>query len=349
MKLDYLIVGQGIAGTNLAFHLLEYTNKILVVDNPHPYSSTRAAAGLFNPITGRKLTKTWLADSFFPYLHQFYPAQEHKLQAQFFYKSPIYVPFDSIEKQNTWVSKSSDDVFLPYILTSPSNKYQGMLNQHFSGMELNQSGFIDTNTYLDASKEYFQQLNCWQQAKVEVSDLQIETDQIIWNGNTFKKVIFCDGSANAENPLFNWLDYRRVKGEILLVEFEQGKFDQIVNRGCWVIPLGNGTYKVGSTYDFRELDTLPTEKGKTQVQEKLEALTNLPYKILDHWAGVRPATYDRRPFIGLHPEYSAVGLFNGMGAKGISMTPYLAKHFCEFLEEGKPLMPEVILTRKKKK
>jgi len=113
--------------------------------------------------------------------------------------------------------------------------------------------------------------------------------------------------------------------------------------------MGDGTYKIGSTYDFKELNTTPTEKGKLQVVEKLEALVSLPYKIMDHWAGIRPATYDRRPFIGLHPDYPQVGLFNGMGSKGISMTPYLAQHFYEFLELDKPLMPEIDLNRKRKK
>lgn len=349
MNFDYLIIGQGIAGTNLAFTLLEHGHKVLIVNQFQKHSSSRAAAGLFNPITGRKLTKTWLADNFFPYLHEFYPQKEQKLGISFFHKSPIYIPFDSIEKQNTWVGKSAEPNFQPYILKSPSDKYQGSLNNHFGGMELQQSGYVDTKVYLNASADYFKAKGVFVEGLVTPQQLDISKQQVTWEGHTFRKAIFCDGAANADHPLFSWLDYRRVKGEILRIKFNDGGFDQIINRGCWLIPLGDGSYKVGSTFDFRNLDTEPTEKGRSQVIEKLEALTSLSYQILEHWAGIRPATYDRRPFIGLHPEHPQVGLFNGMGSKGISMTPYLAQHFYEFLEMGKELMPEVELNRKKKK
>jgi nucleoside-diphosphate-sugar epimerase len=63
--MNYLIVGQGIAGTNLTFTLLERGNSVTIADNPQEFSSSKVAAGLFNPITGRKMSKTWLADSLF--------------------------------------------------------------------------------------------------------------------------------------------------------------------------------------------------------------------------------------------------------------------------------------------
>lgn len=349
MKYDYLLIGQGIAGTNLAFTLLDAGKNILIADQSRPFTSTKAAAGLFNPITGRKLNKTWLADQFFPALHDFYPKQEQRLGAKFFHQSPIYIPFDSIEKQNTWVSKSAEEAYQNYILKSPSEKYTGLLNNHFGGMELQQSGFVDTNAYLEAAARYFRQHELLQETEVKAEELTLTEEGVAWKGHEFKKAIFCDGAFNADHPFFNWLDYRRVKGEILRIKFEEGGFEQIVNRGCWMIPLADGTYKVGSTFDFRELNTNPTEKGRGQVMEKLEALTHLPYTIVDHWAGIRPATYDRRPFMGLHPEHPQLCLFNGMGSKGISMTPYLAQHLYEFLELGGELMKEVLLTRKKKK
>ncbi|MGB0524895.1 MAG: NAD(P)/FAD-dependent oxidoreductase [Flammeovirgaceae bacterium] len=349
MDFDYLIIGQGIAGTNLAFTLLDHSKKVLVVDQPKPFTSTKAAAGLFNPITGRKLTKTWLADLIFPYLHQFYPQQEARLQCTFFHQIPIYIPFDSVEKQNTWVAKSGEISYHDYILQSPSEKYVGKLNTHFGGMELKQAGYVDTNSYLAAAAGFFKQHHMLQHTFITPQALNLADGKVAWKGLSFGKVIFCDGAFNADNALFDWLDYRRVKGEILRVKFQGDAFEQIINRGCWVIPQLDKTYKVGSTFEFNQLDTTPTEKGKLQVMEKLEALVTLPYEVLDHWAGIRPATYDRRPFVGLHPKYPQVGLFNGMGAKGISLTPYLAQHFYAFLEEGKPLMPEIDLNRKRKK
>lgn len=64
-EFDYLIVGQGIAGTLLTHFLLKKNKKFLVADLYNPNSASSVAAGLFNPVTGRRLVKTWKADSIF--------------------------------------------------------------------------------------------------------------------------------------------------------------------------------------------------------------------------------------------------------------------------------------------
>ena len=344
---DYLIVGQGIAGTNLAFTLLERGYSIKLLNHSIPFSSSKSAAGLFNPITGRKLTKTWLADQLFPYLHTFYKAQETKLNISFFHQKSIYVPFDSVEKQNNWAGASSDETYAPYVGSFSNSLYSDLLNNHHGGMELKQSGYVETRTYLASAQKYFQTLGIYTEGWLDPQSLQLNQDSVTYQQETFGKVIFTDGPQNAENPYFSGLDYRRVKGEILLIELlENHDVKHIINRGCWVIPTGPNQFRVGSTYDWRDLTTEPTEKGREKVEEKLQDLIKAPYKILDHWAGVRPATYDRRPFIGLHPKYPQIGLFNGMGSKGMSLSPYFAKHFADFLSGDSPLMPEVNLARK---
>jgi hypothetical protein len=39
---------------------------------------------------------------------------------------------------------------------------------------------------------------------------------------------------------------------------------------------------------------------------------------------------ERRPFVGLHPNCAAVGIFNGMGTKGCSLAPYFANQFTQY-------------------
>ena len=67
MEYDFIIVGQGIAGTVLADHLIGSGFKILVIDESGLSNSSRVAGGLFNPITGRNMVKTWRADELFSY------------------------------------------------------------------------------------------------------------------------------------------------------------------------------------------------------------------------------------------------------------------------------------------
>ena len=53
--------------------------------------------------------------------------------------------------------------------------------------------------------------------------------------------------------------------------------------------------------------------------------------MLNHWAALRPATVERRPFVGLHPVYKQAAILNGMGAKGCSLAPWFAKQLAENL------------------
>ena len=105
---DYLIVGQGIAGTSMAMHLLDLGKKILIVSDSKLPSSSKVAAGIFNPLTGKKLVKTWLADDLFPYAKGFYNYLEAIFDTKFVYHTPIYRPFRSIAEQNTYLAQTAD-------------------------------------------------------------------------------------------------------------------------------------------------------------------------------------------------------------------------------------------------
>lgn len=105
----------------------------------------------------------------------------------------------------------------------------------------------------------------------------------------------------------------------------------IYNRGVFVLPVGANKATIGATYDWHDLSCTPTEKARNTLEEKLTNLLKLPYEVVDHKAGIRPATLDRRPFIGLHPQYPHVGIFNGLGTKGVSLAPYLSEVFVNYL------------------
>src|ERR1700754_85545 len=56
---DFVIVGQGLAGTALAWHLRWRRFRVLVLDRRDAVTSSRVAAGLLTPITGKRLALTW--------------------------------------------------------------------------------------------------------------------------------------------------------------------------------------------------------------------------------------------------------------------------------------------------
>jgi glycine/D-amino acid oxidase-like deaminating enzyme len=71
-KFDYFIVGQGLDGSVLAWKLSQRKKSICLIDNPVFNSASRVAAGMYNPIVFKRITKGWLIDSLLPVMRDFY-------------------------------------------------------------------------------------------------------------------------------------------------------------------------------------------------------------------------------------------------------------------------------------
>lgn len=80
MEIDFLIIGQGIAGTAMGYRLEQAGQSFLIFDLPESNKSSRVAAGLYNPVTGRKMVKSWMAEYLFPKIEPFYQEMEKKSQ-----------------------------------------------------------------------------------------------------------------------------------------------------------------------------------------------------------------------------------------------------------------------------
>ncbi|MEM9298365.1 MAG: FAD-dependent oxidoreductase [Bacteroidota bacterium] len=343
-QVDYMIVGSGLAGASLACALLDRGKQVLVVNDRQLYSSTKVAAGLYNPITGRKMVKTWKADAIFPALIAYYKKLETLTHAKFLHESRIYRPFVSFEEQNEWMGKSAQSGYMNYIHKVRTSSFNSGINDPYGGIELKMSGFLDTETFHKAMQQFFQLNEVLIEGNFDFRHIQFVSDKAVYKDITASKIIFCDGTYVSSNPFFNWLPFSPVKGEVLTIESDLD-IDVIVNRGVFCVPLGGSKFRVGSNYDNNNLTWTPTEKGKHQIEERLKALINTPFTTVYQKAGVRPATKDRRPYIGLHPSNETIGIFNGLGTKGVSLSPYFGEHFASFLEGETELDNEVNISR----
>lgn len=345
-KFDYIISGAGIAGVTLAHQLIRNNKKVILYDAGVNYSSM-VAAGLYNPITGRKMVKTWKADLLFTYLVDFYKEIESTINAPFLNETTIYRPFFSIEEQNDWLGKSSDPAFAKFInQVFTKSQFPGQYKDPYGGIALNYSGWVDIAQYLNHSIRYFKEnpLIRVVEDKLEINDLIIEDQEIVTGNVKADKIIFCEGIDLKNNLFFNWLPLQLLKGELLEVELPF-KTNKIFNRGIFVLPIEGNRYKVGSTYVHKDISLAVTEEGRQQLEDKLGALIETDYVIIEQKAGLRPTTRDRRPFLGQHPEYKNLFVFNGLGTKGVSIAPYFTNHFIEYLEKGKNLLDEVNIKR----
>jgi glycine oxidase len=346
MEVDFLLIGQGLAGTVLAHRLIQNGYRVYLIDEPDPSSSSRVAAGLYNPVTGRKMVKTWEADTLFPEIEPFYTSLEKLLGISFLYPVPIYRPFLNIEEQNEWMGNSSRPEFLSYLEAIFTEPQIDCVNDPFGGVLLKRSGYLDIKSMLNGYGYWLRERKMLHNGVYDENLLRLDEGKgIRYEAIQAQAVVYTNGMAAKESSFFSWLPFSPVRGEILTLNLDF-HVNEIINRGVFVIPLPNGHFKVGSTYDNVDLTSARTDKGKMEILEKLSNLINLPVNsLIAHDWGIRPATRDRKPFLGMHPVHHQVYVFNGFGAKGVSQVPYFSTEMLNLLTLGKEPQKAVNINR----
>lgn len=322
---DYIIVGQGLAGSCLALHLGRLGKTVFVVDTPHENRASAVAAGLFNPVTGKRNVKSWEADQLFPYLFRFYAEAETFLHQRFFYPQPVYRPFISVADQNQWMGRSEDPSLKNLIRKIfTSSVYGDQTFDEFGGVEINQAGYLDTNAFMRAVREWLIGQNAFEEAHFDHAAMTVSPETIRYKNLEARGIIFCEGSKSKNNPWFDWVPITPLKGETLTITFHTPP-QVIFNRSAYIVPTSKEkTFMVGATYRPGDHTEGITAEAKSELEEKVNSLVRMPYEIHDQNWGIRPSTHDRRPALGAHPEYNNLVMLNGLGTKGVSLAPYFS-------------------------
>jgi len=343
-KVDYIIVGQGLAGSVLAFKLMERGQNILVVDEAKKATASKIAAGLCNPIVFKRLTKSWLIDAILDKAKSFYRNQEKLLEDKFFIDIPIYKLFTSEDEQQFWKQKSNEPELFDWLNPKVEYPFDNYVENSFGAAHVLKSGFLYTEKWLNSFKSYLESKGCYDRCSFNHNTIELENDKVRWQDYEAKKIIFCEGYQCTKNPYFNWLPFKLTKGETLTLNFNNLNLDVAINKGAFMLPY-NGNFKVGATYDWENLNENTTDEGKKELLKKVSKFINDDAQVIDHQAGVRPTVLDRRPLIGVHPEIEQLAVFNGMGTKGVMYAPYMADNLVDLLLNNLSLSPEIDINR----
>lgn len=343
--LDMIIVGKGLAANILALQLKQHSISYNIIGDPTLSNCSRIAAGLWNPIVFKRMTQSWKAEELIEELKQFYPSAERTLGISFYKERRIIKPFFSEEEKNFWIKKSKGDLsnFVDKDIHTPQAEHKGLVIPNTYGI-VNHCGNIDVATFLNACETFNKDVSV--NEVFDHSLLQIESDHVIYKNLRAKSIIFCEGHLVKNNPYFNWLPMNPVKGETLDLEVNDIVLEnEILNHNAFIFKTKDQRYKMGSTYDWDDLTENPSDKGLAELKDKLQGLISAPYKIVDHKAGIRPSTLDRRPIIGAHPVHKNLFVFNGLGTKGVMLAPYLSKNFVYFYLNKATLNTDVNIKR----
>lgn len=342
---DYIVVGQGLAGSALAFELLRRGKRVHVFDEPEMNRASVISAGICNPVTGKVMKPTYAADLLFPFLHRWYPEAERTLHTKFFFPLPMYRPFLSREEQVAWKNKVSDPELQRFVRQVHESPQAGeSLNDPYGGLELSQSGYLDVHAWVKSVRERLIQEGAYEQRHVDERELVVD-QTVSYQGLTATRVIFCQGVAANKSGWFGYLPIRPLKGETLGVRMGLSS-DRMISRGAYVVPGRHpGEFVVGSTYQHEPFPSGNSEDGKRLLLERLARLVRVAVEPLHQDWGIRPTVSDRRPLLGAHPATDKVVIFNGLGTKGVSLAPYFASRLADWMDGAGTLPNEVNISR----
>lgn len=305
------------------------------------------AAGIINPVTGRRYVKSWRIEEFLPFAVRTYRDLEEELGIEFFYRRNIIRSLFNSGEENDWWARAEQPEYQKYLVAEPdADKIRAKTAKIYGYGEVTNAYQTDLRRLLPAYREKLESDGKILSEKFAFADLQLTQNGVLYRRFTADKIIFCDGEAASRNPFWSYLPWNGAKGEVLLVRIPDADFIKMFKYRIFIVPLPEkDLYWVGSKYDWNYTDNQPSEEGKSYLRERLRDALTVPFEVVAHRAAVRPTVKDRRPYLGLHPQFSQVGIFNGLGTKGASLAPFFAKQMSDFLIENSEIDPAVDVRR----
>ena len=341
---DYIIVGQGICGTLLSWLLIREGKKVMVIDEYRQYSSGMVASGLINPVTGMRVAKSWMIDEMLPYADALYPEIEKDLGIDFYTKYDLLEFHPTIQVRDTYTEKILQHADYLHQYAYDDNWMQ-TCNFHYGISAISGCRVVDMRKLQLAWRERLKAAGNLLEGKFDITQCNVATDKITYKDIEAKKIIFCDGSAALHNPYFSLLPFALNKGEVLIARIPGLPRTHILKFGLKIVPWEDDLFWIGSSFDWKYNDLNPSEPFRARTEAQLKQWLKIPYTTEHHWASERPTTVDHKPFAGFHPSHPAVGMLNGMGAKGCSQAPYFANSIAQHLINGTPLNAEADIKR----
>jgi glycine oxidase len=345
-EVDYLVVGQGLAGSLLACLLQMEGKNVLVIDNGHRTAASLSAAGIMNPITGKRLNRPLLVDRLLQEAFTTYPLVEQFLGSAFFRQRTVLRLLQSREEQQQWTAHLQSGDYAKYLgsvdcpQTTASEKW-------FGGFEIALAGRLDVTAFIRQTRDRFAAMGQLDESEFDYHELRFSRNRVSWRGSEAKAVIFCEGYQLRRNPFFDSIELNPAKGEILTLRAPNFTDDRIIQRGKWLFRSATDEIKAGTTYRWDGLDETPTRQAREEIEQSIRVFSDFDFEVVNQTAGVRPVIrVDNRPVVGCHPENQRLAILNGLGSKGVLQAPFASRQLIGSLERGESIHPDFDVCRK---
>jgi len=346
---DFLVVGQGIAGTLFSWKLYSEGRSFRIINSGTLPSSTQAAAGLMNPITGKFLALSWEYDALYPLAISTYSALMKALGMNPITSIPIVRGLRDQRMINDWSYRSTQERYAPFIGTLPDLKQIWDRIKTYPDYGATRHSFqVPISTIKDKWHGKLQEENLLieEDFNHELLSHTASDDTYVYRKNKYRHIVFCEGSHVMGNPYFNHLPFDPAKGDVLLVKIPDWPDEYIYKDQLFIAPWHKkGVFWVGSNYEWQTDNWNPTEDKRQWLIRQFESMYQGSYEIIGQLAGIRPAVKDRKPILGEHPQHPGMYLFNGLGTKGTSLGPHCADVLYRSIQTGHEIPDEISIRR----
>jgi len=344
---DYFIVGQGLAGSLLAYKLIQHGLRVCVFDHNYHNSASMVAAGIINPITGHRLNITEGFTKFQQSALPCYQALEKQFNKPFYHRIAQQRLIKNAGQFSYLEQRQQQTEYQTYLGEYQTNN-EVFNDTPFGTVDIQYSAYVDVKAVLLNIKQWLIDQGSYADTLFDYQQLTTNSTGIQINQLHAKRLVFCEGHQATQNPWLSHLPFKLAKGEILTLETPSNTFKSLFNWGHWLLPTASKTIKLGSNYDWHDLSTQTTPLIKDKLLESLQQ--HISYyqhidcpKIIEHQTGIRPTTQQRKPFIGPLSNLANAFCFNGFGSKGCLLIPYYTDLLIQHCEQGKPLPEELSL------
>ncbi|APZ95224.1 FAD-dependent oxidoreductase [Fuerstiella marisgermanici] len=325
-----IIVGQGLAGSALAWTLSTAGHSLMIVDRGEPNSASRVAAGLVTPVTGKRLVQSPDFEADWAPATAFYQKVEQRTGQHFWTEAPMLRLFANEHVRAEFLQRSDNQQVQSIACWDGLLQAEG---QPQLGIVMQPAGRLNVPAYLAATRTHFESLNSLRCEElnfardVEFTDRQVTVKRL---DLIAKRIVLCQGAT--ANDYFPNVPNNPARGDILKVRIPDYIRPEVAHRSVWIAPNSDGTQSVGATYDWNSTVAEPSSAGRDEVLHKLGRMVDGDVEVVDHTAGVRPTMKDYEAVLGRHPNIQQLFVFNGLGSKGTLKAPRLAAELSSILD-----------------
>ncbi|MEN8176208.1 MAG: FAD-binding oxidoreductase [Pseudomonadota bacterium] len=348
VDVDFLLAGQGLAGSLLAWKLVRRGSSVAVIDSRRHPSASRVAAGLVNAVSGKRLTLHPNVRPLLQSARNSYESLGRRFSEPFFHPLPLLRLFRDGGERDYYRRRRQNPAYRPFFERDAEPAELVHLDAPFGGVWIDEAGYLDIGRLLYRLRHGLAPQVHFREGYLDSRSVRLEDGYARYGNLRARTLVFCEGAAIMENHWFRFLPMQPAKGEILSLRLQATPPlpQAIIHKGFWLAPRSDGSHRFGATYSWDSQSTGPTESARAHLVDALATLVpGLDFKVLDQVAGIRPATRDRNPLLGRHPQHPELAVFNGFGAKGSLLIPWYAQAMADHLCDGAPVPPEAQIAR----